>query len=379
MNNCKLYEIITIILSYMSTKTSTSEDRLFIDKYRPQTFNDVNFNIEVAKKLKACAQTNDIPHLIIKGPKGCGKNTFANLYIKAKYNKESIRIRQQKLEIKHASKTIELQLLHSNYHYQIDPSVHGVYDRLIIQGFIKDILQAKPICDIPYHIIVIENADHLTLEAQQSLRRTLEKHIDNCRFIFIINQESTLIEPLMSRCIQLRLSAPNYDQIELILQNICKKENITYQPSQLKQIASYSQRNLNNAINLLQYINIYSPDLLGKNETIDFRTIVEIDNYLYDIVDTLFNKKSPKTILLLRTKLFDLLVHCVEPIDILKKLFHIIFNQFESKSFSDKSKHQLVQILSKYENTLKQGSKPIYHLEGFIVSVLSLLQGLPIN
>ena len=354
----------------MSSKT------LFIDKYRPQSLDTLNFNSDIAKKLKACARANDIPHIIINGPHGSGKNTFANLYIKSKYNKETLRIKQQKLEIKHASKSIELQLLYSNYHYQIDPSAHGVYDRIIIQNFIKDILQSKPICDIPYHSIIIENADKLTLEAQQSLRRTLEKHIDNCRFIFIINQESTLIEPLMSRCVEFRISAPNYDQIHDILKHICVSESLKYTDGQLKQISQYGRRNLNSTINLLQYISIYFPEMLSKDQTIYFNKIIEIDNYLHEIANLIMTKKNPKAIITARTQLYDLLVHCVEPLDIMKKLFYIIFNEFELKKMDAKSNHTLVGILAKYENTLKQGSKPIYHLEGFVVSVVNLLLGL---
>src|SRR5437867_704082 len=120
----------------MTAKANADTHRLFIDKYRPLTFDHIKFNQDLADKLKACAQSDEIAHFIIKGPQGCGKSTFADLFIKAKYNKEVLKIKQQNFEIKHASKTIELQLLYSNYHYRIDPSSHGVYDRLIIQGFI---------------------------------------------------------------------------------------------------------------------------------------------------------------------------------------------------------------------------------------------------
>ncbi len=357
----------------MTSKNLTSDNLLFIDKYRPKLFANIEFNEKTAENLIACSRVNEIPHMIIKGPNGCGKNTFANLYIKSKYNKDYIQIKRHTLEIKHSNKTIELQFLYSSYHYQIDPSAHGVYDRLIIQGFVKDILQIKPICNIPYQMIIIENADKLTMEAQQSLRRTLEKHINNCRFIFILGQESTLIEPLMSRCVQFRLSAPEEFKITNILQNICEKENIDFNINQLNQIAKYSQRNLNLAINSLQYICINSPQLLSNNEVIDFKKIIDIDRHLCDILEILIGKKTPKIILVLRTKIFDLLVHCVEPIDILKKLFHLIFDYLEEKNVDEQSKYQLVQILSKYETTLKQGSKPIYHLEGFIISVINLL------
>jgi replication factor C subunit 3/5 len=354
---------------------------LFIDKYRPLSFDNIRFNSEIAHKMQACARTPEIPHILIKGPSGCGKNTFADLYIQTKYGKDKLKVKQRMLEIKHNNKTIELQLLHSIYHYKIDPSIHGVYDRLIIQGFIKDVLQSKPpASEIPYHMIIIQNAEKLTLEAQQSLRRTLEKYIDNCRFIFIIGQESNLIEPLMSRCLQLRLSAPTEDEITGILETICEGEGITYNCNQLSQIAEYSNRNLNTAINLLQYMSIHNKEILCTDQEIEFSDFVEIDNYLDQIVETIFEttaKKNLKNILAIRTQLYDLLVHCVEPIEILKRLFQKIFQQLRDRvpSATAKAEHELVQALVKYENTLKLGSKPIYHLEGFVVTALNIISG----
>lgn len=346
---------------------------LFIDKYKPNNFDDLEFNQSVAQQLKACASSQEIPHLIIKGPTGCGKKAFSDLFVKQKYKKETLKMKQQKMEIKYSNKPIELLLLYSAYHYHIDPSVHGVYDRLIIQGFIKDLLQTKPICEIPYRIIIIENADRLTNEAQQSLRRTLEKYIESCRFIFLINQNATLIEPLMSRCIQFRLSAPTYEQIQIVLTQICQKENIAYTDHRLKQIAEYSKRNLGEALNLLQRLSTCEPQLLTQEDAIDFDVILEPDLYIKEITDLITTRKQAKTILLCRTKLFDLLVHCLEPLDILKRLFLSLLHYLRHNQYDDKYTYELVQILTKYENTLKFGSKPIYHLEAFIVCVLSML------
>ena len=157
---------------------------LYIDKYRPKTFEDVKFNHKVAGQLKACSHADNIPHIIINGPRGSGRKTFSELYVQEKYHKNDLRMKQQKTEIKYANKTVEIQLLYSPYHYLIDLSIYGVYDRLIIQGFIKDLVQTPPISGINYRIIILENADRLTQEAQHSLRRTLEKYINNCQYIF---------------------------------------------------------------------------------------------------------------------------------------------------------------------------------------------------
>lgn len=350
--------------------------KLFIDKYRPQTFKDILFNHNIAKQLIACAKSDDIPHMIIHGPNGSGRKTFAHLYVKEKYNRPNILMRKQKMDIKYASKNIEFNLIYSNYHHLIDPSTYGVYDRIITQGFFKNILQFPPIAGIKYRIIIVENADRLTHEAQQSLRRTLEKYVDTCRFIFLINQESILIDPLLSRCVQFRLSAPTKQTILNTLKNIANEENIKFINERLWDICKYSQRDINLAINTLQHISLYNPSCLTQKRPIEFRLFFDKDIYFDDIVELLWSSKKQKDLMVIseiREKLYDLLVHCIEPIDILKSLFHKSVEKFTQNKFDEQCLYKLTEYLVKYEDTMKQCSKPIYHLEGFIVSVFRLI------
>lgn len=347
-----------------------SNFQLFSDKYTPASFDDITFNHEASTKLRACSQAENIPHIVIKGSEGSGRKTFAILYLMSKFNLDYIHIKSQPIEIKNSSKTIELQMLHSDYHYQIDPSIHGVYDRIILQSFIKDILQSKPVNGSPYHIVIVNNADKLTVEAQQSLRRTLEKSTSNSRFIFIVNQESTLIEALVSRCVQIRLGAPTNEQIISVLENICKCERIQYIPEQLQQITDFSGRNLAKSMTLLQNIHLNSHKLLETKTVLNFEDINENDKYIAEMADMIMIAKTPQEIQKLRESASDLLVHCVDPVKIIKGLFYNLFIRMKNES----KKHNLIEIMSKYENTLKQGSKPIYHIEGFIVSAI-LLRG----
>lgn len=355
----------------------TSTSQLFIDKYRPTSFDDLKFNKEVGKKLKICSQSNQIPHIIIKGPNGCGKDTLANLFVMTKYDRPNLSIKNQTIELKHSSKPLSVQMLYSNYHYKLDPSQHSVYDKTIISGFIKDVIQTKPVDPkVPYHTIIIDNADKLTLEAQQSLRRTLEKCISNCRFVFIISQDCNLIEPLMSRCMNIRLSAPTNDDIVNILSDICIKENIAYCKSQLFQLAQHCSRNLNTAINSLQYLQLVNPQCLNvDNHPIDLTMCNDNIKYINVIVDLMEHCDKVTDILAIRNILFDLLVHCIQPLTILKQLFLVLIEKSEYKHLQ----HQLIQCLIKYENSLKLGSKPIYHLEGFVISALTLIKGFDVT
>jgi replication factor C subunit 3/5 len=106
---------------------------------------------------------------------------------------------------------------------------------------------------------------------------------------------------------------------------------------------------------------------------IDFDQINVNDRFLHDLARELLVSDTPQDIIRLRTALYDLLVQCVEPIKILKGIFYAVLDHLNNQSQSDTQKYQLVQILIKYEDALKQGSKPIYPLEGMCVSIINLL------
>ena len=348
-----------------------SLDKLFVDKYVPSCFDEVIFNQDIAQVLTACAKSVEIPHIVLRGCDGSGRKTFANLYIKSKYLLSKLVVKNSMVEIKNGTKTIELQLLYSDYHYHIDPSTHGVYDRVIIQHFTKDILQTRPISNIPYHTVIINNAERLTNEAQQSFRRTLEKNIVNSRFIFIVNRDYSLIGPLMSRCIQIRLKSPSNTDVTNMLQKICIDEKMTYQMSCLQKIAAYSKRNLAHAMNLLQYMSLNYPEMLSGADKTNFDIVNIKDHYYTSLFNYMMTIKELHNIGEIRNILFELLVHCIDPLQILKNIFHVMFNYLGYKN--DIRIHQLIEILSKYENSLKSGSKPIYHLEGACISIIMLI------
>ena len=346
-----------------------TSSRLYIDYYLPHSLETVPFNQKSARQLLACSRVNDVPHMIIRGGEGSGRKTLANLYIKSKYHLENLRIKYRTVAIKNGSRTLNLQMLYSDYHYQFDPSQHGVYDRFIIHVFTKDLLQTKPVSNIPYHSVIINNADRLTAEAQQSLRRTLEKNVSNCRFIFIVNQEANLIEPLISRCIQIRMASPTEPEICQILEHICQQEHKLTPPEQLREIAIYSRRNLSRAINLLQTVHLIQ---LPPTEKLDF-TMIDVNEQCVDQLGyDLIRAKTLPELQQLRQGTYDLLIQCVEPSKILKKLFYHLMAHMEKEKVNDAKKHQLIGFLDQYERSLKLGSKPIYSLEGFMVAYICL-------
>jgi DNA polymerase III delta prime subunit len=176
--------------------------------------------------------------------------------------------------------------------------------------------------------------------------------------------------------VQFRLSAPTKQTIVETLKNIAKEENIKFVNERLWDICKYSQRDINLAINTLQHISLYNPSCLTQKNPIEFRLFFDKQRYFDDIIELLWSSKKQKDLMVIseiREKLYDLLVHCIEPIDILKSLFHKSVEKFTQNKVDEKFLYELTEYLIKYEDTMKQCSKPIYHLEGFIVSVFRLI------
>ena len=122
---------------------------LWIEKYRPQSFDEIIGQADIVAKLKAMAEKKEIQHMILSGPPGVGKTTSAVVLAKAVFGQEW---NQNFIEL-NASDDRKLS---------------------VIQGKVKEFARTKPI-DAPFKIILFDEADSLTQEAQQALRRMMEE------------------------------------------------------------------------------------------------------------------------------------------------------------------------------------------------------------
>ena len=117
----------------------------------------------------------------------------------------------------------------SKHHIIIEPNSNG-FDKYLIQEIIQDYAKTELLNIMRYKklfkIVVINKLDNLSYYAQASLRRTMEKYSDTCKFIFICDQLSKIIEPIRSRCILFRTILPTNEQIFESILKIEKEENL---------------------------------------------------------------------------------------------------------------------------------------------------------
>lgn len=349
---------------------------LFTDKYNPTNLKDLDYNFELNRELLNVAKVKNLPHLMFCGIPGSGKKTRAMLFLKERFGELVTRVKKKEVIFKYPNKTIEFQFLYSSYHYQVDPSLHGVYDRSIIQDMIRKIMQLQlGTTDLSigsHKVIVIENADKLTHEAQQSLRRTMELYVKSCRFIFLVNNEGNMIDPLQSRCLKLRVAAPSDEDLQAILENIIEKEQLNVSENSLKNLIKYSDKNLNTLINQLQILAMKSSDQLADSKGIAVQAISDIHAHIKLLVDTIFIGTNLGCLSTIRGYLYNLLVNCVTPTDVIKLIFDETLSRIPDTGF--KYKYEIIKTAKKYDHTVRLGSKPIYHLEALVIQLFNIIK-----
>jgi len=197
---------------------------------------------------------------LVYGPSGAGKITRVVATLRELYGPgvEKIKIDSRVFQTT-SNRKLEFNIVASVYHLEITPSDVGNYDRVVVQDLLKEVAQTQQV-DLAarqrFKVVVINEADHLTRDAQAALRRTMEKYSPNLRLILLANSTSNIIAPIRSRTLLVRVAAPSEDEICQVLQKVGEKERFKDSKDLNKRIAKESGRNLRRA--LLMYESVHA-------------------------------------------------------------------------------------------------------------------------
>lgn len=198
----------------------------WIEKYRPQRLREVTGHAEIILRLESYAKNKNLPNMLFAGRAGIGKTSAAIALAKELFGKN---FDQNFLE------------LNSSDQRGID----------VVRGQIKDFARTLSF-DSGFKIIFLDECDALTTDAQQALRRTMEKYTKTCRFLLSCNFSSKIIEPIQSRCVVFRFKNLTGKEIENALTAIAQKEKLEVEKKAMDAIIYVAEGDLRKAINVLQ-------------------------------------------------------------------------------------------------------------------------------
>jgi len=316
-------------------------DTLWIEKYRPKTFEEVVDQEEVIEGIRNLLKdVNEMPHLLFAGPPGTGKTTLALIIARELYGETW---REYTLEL-NASDERGINVIREKV-------------KVFSQYF-------TPSKGAPFKLVILDEADMMTSEAQTALRRIMEIFSRTTRFILICNYLNRIITPIQSRCAIFRFKRVPKELVIEHLNKISKKEGFNLSKEVLEKIYDVSEGDLRKAINLLQSASHLSD---GSPSIQD--------------IDELVGKLAPETIIKLIENIR--LRNFMDAVNLLldykastgvdgQEIIRIILSEMISENMLTP---RVAEILAKYEYRLAEGANEDIQLTAMLAELMEALSG----
>ena len=229
---------------------------LWVEKYRPQNLDTYIGNDFIKDKVKVYLESGDVPHLLLHGQAGTGKTTLAKLIVN----------------------NIDCDFLYVNA--SDENSVDAVRDK--IKNF------ASTAGFKPFKIIILDEADFLTPNAQAALRNIMETFSKHCRFILTCNFVERIIDPIQSRCQTFQVIPPDRKQVAQHLCSVLDQESVLYKLEDVAILVNAGYPDIRRVINAGQRQSISGQLVIDKQSEV-------LNDYKVKLLDILKSNKDKKT------------------------------------------------------------------------------------
>ena len=230
----------------------TTDHTLLVEKYRSKDLDEYVGNEHIKKTIQQYLNQNDIQNLIFYGPAGTGKTTLAKLIVK----------------------NLDCDYLYINA--SDERGIETIRDK--VSGF------ASTASFKPIKVVILDEADFLTIQAQASLRNVIETFSRTTRFIMTCNYVERIIDPLQSRCQVLKVIPPSKKEVAVHLAKVMAHEAISYDVEDIKTIVNQYYPDLRKCLNTIQL------STQDQKLVID-KSVLVSSNYMTSILKELSNAK----------------------------------------------------------------------------------------
>ena len=307
---------------------------IWTEKYRPSQFFELVGQDDIVKRVESLTNALNIPHLLFAGPAGIGKSTLALIIVKELFKKTW---KENYLELNASDE-------------------RGIN---VVREKVKNFARTKSLGNVSFKVIFMDEADALTPEAQQALRRTMENYSATCRFILSCNYSSKIIDPIQSRCAIFRFKLLEKKDIEKVIHKIAEEENLTINPEAIEILYEGSEGDCRRCINILQATASISPSITPE------------------LVSTMISSAKPKDIKIVldyalsgdfqksREKLLDVMLkESISGQDVVKAIQKEIWNL----PVEPEIKVKLTEKTGEAEFRIVEGSDPFIQLQALLAS-----------
>jgi len=307
---------------------------IWTERYRPSNFLELVGQDNTAKRVESLTNSLNIPHLLFAGPAGTGKSTLALIVVKELY-KENWK---------------------DNYLELNASDERGIQ---VVREKVKNFARTKSLGNVPFKVIFLDEADALTPEAQQALRRTMENYSATCRFILSCNYSSKIIDPIQSRCAIFRFKLLEKKDIEKVIVRIAKQEKLEINPEAIEILYEGCEGDCRKCINILQSTASVSPVITTE------------------LISTIIANSKPRDIKIVldyalsgdfissREKLLDIMLKdSVSGQDIIKAIQKEVWNL----PIEPTIKVKLTEKTGEAEFRIVEGSDPFIQLQSLLAS-----------
>jgi len=222
----------------MSKTTVTDSPNLpWVEKYRPKNLSDLISHKDIISTISRFVSEDRLPHLLFYGPPGTGKTSTILAVAKQIYSAKEFN-----------SMVLELNASDDR----------GIG---IVRGQILSFASTKTLFTKGFKIIILDEADNMTKDAQNALRRVIEKFTENVRFCIICNYLSKIIPALQSRCTRFRFGPLKQEQMVSRLEYVIAQESLKVTEDGMKALVTLAMGDMRRALNILQSTSMASSEV----------------------------------------------------------------------------------------------------------------------